>query len=616
MITYVLEIVMFQLAFLLVYDLFLKRETFFQWNRAYLLITYVVSLVLPWIKIEAFSTTLPTEYAVYPTAFYEWYTPEVDLVVDEARFWSSLTWYEWAFGIGILIASLLFIIKLLKIDSLKRRGQKQYYPQFTKVIIAQSELAFSFFRHVFMGDHISKEKEESILAHELVHIRQYHSFDLLFFELMRIVFWFNPLTYVYQSRMAELHEFIADAQVAKTDKKEQYQMLLSEVFETQHISFINQFFKKSLIKKRIVMLSKSKSKKVFQLKYLLLLPVVLGMLVYTSCEQEVNAIEEVQNGEISASDVALIAKIEAEYEIIKDSQAFFQEHAKLSDKVNRVNEISSKEEFFTNLIYTRNSMLALKIQNGLESDEREFLSTFPIPSTALYHNYIDRKKAFQLLDTDVMTLTSNYQYNIRKVVKKDKNLGPGEFMTVGNVTDFTEEEINRLNGYLGTVANKKRIVFVSDDTHGFLITNVVAKKDINGYPGLINVSVQDKPVPFAVVDEVPIFPGCENATDKRACFQEGIQQHIKKHFNYPLEAQEQGVQGRVNVVFQITKGGLVANIRKRGPHELLENEVERIIKRLPKMEPGRQDGTSVSVPFSIPVNFVLANGRDSNLKKQ
>ena len=125
-----------------------------------------------------------------------------------------------------------------------------------------------------------------------MHIKQGHTWDLLFFELMRIIGWFNPLVYVYQSRTAELHEFIADAHVGKDFKSEHYQQLLSQVFQTEHISFINQFFTQSLIKKRIVMLQKSKSKKVWQLKYLLLVPVVLGMLFYTSCELEKKQLEE------------------------------------------------------------------------------------------------------------------------------------------------------------------------------------------------------------------------------------------------------------------------------------------------------------------------------------
>lgn len=112
-------------------------------------------------------------------------------------------------------------------------------------------------------------------------------------------------------------------------------------------------------------------------------------------------------------------------------------------------------------------------------------------------------------------------------------------------------------------------------------------------------------VPFASVDEVPIFPGCEDADDKRACFNEQVVKHIKKHFNYPKKAQELGVQGRVSVIFVIGKDGIITDIGKRGPHELLENEAVRIIERLPKMQPGKHEGKEVKVPFAIPITFRL-----------
>ena len=87
--------------------------------------------------------------------------------------------------------------------------------------------------------------------------------------------------------MATLHEFIADEKLtAENDKKQYYQNLLSEVFQTEKISFINTFFNQSLIKKRISMLQKSKSRKAAQLKYLLLLPAICAMLIYTACSNE------------------------------------------------------------------------------------------------------------------------------------------------------------------------------------------------------------------------------------------------------------------------------------------------------------------------------------------
>jgi len=117
----------------------------------------------------------------------------------------------------------------------------------------------------------------------------------------------------------------------------------------------------------------------------------------------------------------------------------------------------------------------------------------------------------------------------------------------------------------------------------------------------------DIDVPFAVIEDVPIFPGCESVakSQRRACFQEQINKHIRRNFRYPEIAQEMGIQGRVYVNFIIAKDGSITNIRMRGPDKNLENEAQRIISRLPKMTPGKQRGRAVRVPFSIPITFRL-----------
>ena len=111
---------------------------------------------------------------------------------------------------------------------------------------------------------------------------------------------------------------------------------------------------------------------------------------------------------------------------------------------------------------------------------------------------------------------------------------------------------------------------------------------------------EDIDVPFAVIEDVPIFPGCESVakSQRRACFQEQMNKHIRKNFRYPDIAQEMGIQGRVYVNFIIAKDGSITNIRMRGPDKNLENEAARIIGRLPKMTPGKQRGRAVRVPFS------------------
>ncbi len=123
----------------------------------------------------------------------------------------------------------------------------------------------------------------------------------------------------------------------------------------------------------------------------------------------------------------------------------------------------------------------------------------------------------------------------------------------------------------------------------------------------IEEEFEDVDVPFAVIEDVPIFPGCEKVkkSERRDCFQEQMNKHIRKNFRYPEIAQEMGIQGRVYVNFIIAKDGQITNIRMRGPDKNLEKEAERIVSKLPQMTPGKQRGRPVRVPFSIPITFRL-----------
>ncbi len=115
-------------------------------------------------------------------------------------------------------------------------------------------------------------------------------------------------------------------------------------------------------------------------------------------------------------------------------------------------------------------------------------------------------------------------------------------------------------------------------------------------------------VPFAVIENVPIFPGCEGAKnndERKKCFQDMIQEHVRKEFTYPQSALELGIKGRVFVQFEINSKGFISGIRTRGPDKLLEKEAARIIASLPKMKPGMQRGQAVKVPYSIPINFMI-----------
>ncbi len=286
--SYILQVVLFQLLFLVVYEVLFKKETFFSYNRAYLLISPGLAFLIPFLKIELLGSVIPVEaFGVMLPEVVLGNTISQPVGDGGADISSKLISINWWAGLYFSGALLSFIVFLKKYNSLRRlfKFQKVTVERNYEIVeIPNSTMACTFFNTIFLGESLSENQKQAIIPHEIIHVKQKHSLDLLFFELLRIVFWFNPLVYIYQSHISGVHEFLADKEVVKlTDKKQYYHQLLNTAFNTQNISFINQFFNHSLIKKRIVMLQKSQSKSVAKFKYLIVVPLMLVMLTYVSC---------------------------------------------------------------------------------------------------------------------------------------------------------------------------------------------------------------------------------------------------------------------------------------------------------------------------------------------
>ncbi len=289
MINYIIQVILFQALFVAVYDFFLSKETFFTKNRWYLLSTAVISFILPLLKIPTIQKAVPIEYTIL--------LPEVVLspqkVIEQAAWYQSIDYLDVLFWLGSLLFLVVFMIKLQRIIRLIFKYGSEKRSSYKLVLLPQGSKAFSFFNYIFLGKGIPAEKQEKIIQHELVHSQQKHTFDLLFFEFLRIIMWFNPMVYVYQNRISLVHEYISDAIVSKSTPKENYiNNLLSDIFQVESISFINQFYKHSLIKKRIIMMTKKKSKEIKQLKYLLLIPLLASMVLYTACSENEKTLVE------------------------------------------------------------------------------------------------------------------------------------------------------------------------------------------------------------------------------------------------------------------------------------------------------------------------------------
>ncbi|TYA84255.1 energy transducer TonB [Seonamhaeicola marinus] len=152
---------------------------------------------------------------------------------------------------------------------------------------------------------------------------------------------------------------------------------------------------------------------------------------------------------------------------------------------------------------------------------------------------------------------------------------------------------------------EETIIESTEATQDDAIAEVVEVDDIE-----VEEVEEDVEVAFAVIEDVPIFPGCEGMSKAKtkACFQKKMQEHVVKHFTYPQAALDLGIQGRVSVIFTIDSKGYVSGIRSRGPDKILEKEAERIIGLVPKMKPGKQRGKPVKVSYAVPIFFKYQEG--------
>jgi len=246
------------------YCLFLNKETHYTLNRIYLLFSCVASFILPLIQIGWLK---PAEQAVQ------------DVVVPVAA--AHFTWQDgllYSYVTGVLIFTIQFTIKLYQLQKLTHKKPALVNHGYKLIYLEESTTAFSFFNYLFIGT--DAPEAELITRHELVHIQQKHSADIIFLELFKIINWFNPLVYLLQNSLKTVHEYIADEQTAVqgTDALTYSAFLVNNAYGLSGSSITHSFFNYNLLKKRIIMLHQQRSGSLARLKYLVAIPLCAGLL--------------------------------------------------------------------------------------------------------------------------------------------------------------------------------------------------------------------------------------------------------------------------------------------------------------------------------------------------
>lgn len=269
-------------AFFLSYHLLLRKETFFNSNRWFLLAGLLTSALLPLLFIKKVVFVEPkvfTEITPLQTQAGAGIAQTITPVAEKTD-WMQLI----AIAYGIVVVALIIkvLFNVFSLFRLLHNKEVQKRERFAFVDLKEDIAPFSFFNFIVFNSSLYTPSEmESILLHEKVHSQQKHSFDVLVARIFCVLFWFNPFSYLYKKAIIQNLEYIADSKaVALIADKRVYQKALLKVVTHQHcLSITNQFYQ-SLIKKRIVMLNKNQSHKRNSWKYTVVLPVLVAFLVF------------------------------------------------------------------------------------------------------------------------------------------------------------------------------------------------------------------------------------------------------------------------------------------------------------------------------------------------
>ncbi len=282
MTTYLIKIILCSALFVIVYKVLLEKEKMHRFNRFYLLASLTFSFLVPFITFTQYVQPLPLiENAITNPVLLSNYTSPKQTIEGSNTNYQLLV----ILTIYVTITTLLFfrfVINLKKVLQKTWTNSSIPFRNSKIILIDQSITPHSFLGYIFINveDYRSGNIEKEVLLHELAHVQQKHSLDIIFVEILQILFWFNPFVFLYRKALLLNHEFLADEAVTnKYTDVSAYQILLLEKASRQTSSFITSQFNYSITKKRLLMITKTKSFRNALCKQLAVIP-VLGIALF------------------------------------------------------------------------------------------------------------------------------------------------------------------------------------------------------------------------------------------------------------------------------------------------------------------------------------------------
>ncbi len=293
------------ILFYVVYHVLLKRDTYHQFKRVYLLSGVILSAILPWVYYTKIVVVPSTNFSEAPVNIQNMTSfSEASNIGHHIKDMFTLSWDEVLLMIYALVSIILllrFVYQFIMLHQLLQQTPFKTVYSYKFHIVDNSVNPFSFFKHILISraDYES-ENFKMIFAHEKVHINQYHSVDILVANLFCILFWFNPFVWVYKKSLVQNLEHIADSISVKnlSDKVKYQYLLLNHTLHDNNFQSLQATFFQSSIKQRIMMLNKSTTAKIYALKSIVVLPILV--FLFMNFQFKVVAQEKISPWKVSA----------------------------------------------------------------------------------------------------------------------------------------------------------------------------------------------------------------------------------------------------------------------------------------------------------------------------
>jgi TonB family protein len=568
-------------ALYIVYQSFLGRDTMYERNRFFILLSILGSLIFPLIVIE---TRQPIDIQFFGkdlTGVIIDKNP--DLFVNPAEVSPALMIYNSIIIIylsGLVLFSIRTIAEFLSLIYLIIR-QKNREDNIIRLKNHRNS-GFSAFGYIFIDARLSNDVAADIIKHEQNHLKNFHFLDILLIEVLKAVQWFNPFIYLVDKSLREVHEFQADEECLNSGiTVKRYQgLLLNQVFRTNVFNASDGFSNPTIIKKRIIMMTRKRSRTLTNLKMLMTLPVITLLLISFST---------------SSTDENLITSISGPayyidpYPSLPSPPVINVERNTSDATVRRINSSSETEKEPYAVVEK------MPVFPGGDSQLLKYLDQHTrYPESAIANNITGRVVVrFCVTETGRVAKTS-----VLKGI--DPLLDAEAVRVVSSLPAFQpgyEEGVAVPVWYMVpvTFSLKMNEASIPPQTPSPVAESEPVQMDVTDSGEQYEQRV-DNYEPFFAAEQMPRFPG----GDKE------LIRYIARNTNYPESAKTDKIMGRVTIRFCVTESGNVDKVSVlKGVDPSLDAEAARVVASLPDFEPGRQGGKEVPVWYLVPVIFTI-----------